>query len=99
MFTVLRSQLYRIVQSYHRLRGSDQYSNIDGSVTVSVPDFGEISSIEDLGRVLISIAYFGPLVENFVDREYERGKSIRAAPYDWRLAPGEKFNITASSYS
>ena len=32
--------------------------------------------------------YFYELVQYFVDRGYERGKSIRAAPYDWRLAPG-----------
>ena len=83
--TVLYNHNYRL--SYNR--DLDQYSNIDGSVMVSVQGFGETSSVEDLGRILISIAYFGPLVEYFVDRGYERGKSIRAAPYDWRLAPGE----------
>ena len=32
--------------------------------------------------------YFHDFVEYFVDRGYERGKTIRAAPYDWRLAAG-----------
>ena len=37
-----------------------------------------------------TIEYFHKIVDYFVDREYKRGKTIRAAPYDWRLAAGMK---------
>ena len=33
------------------------------------------------------------MVDYFVDREYKRGKTIRAAPYDWRLAAGRKHKM------
>ena len=32
--------------------------------------------------------YFHTFVEYYVAKGYERGKTIRSAPYDWRLAPG-----------
>ena len=32
--------------------------------------------------------YFHTFVEHYVAKGYERGKTIRSAPYDWRLAPG-----------
>lgn len=53
-------------------------------ITVSVPGFGGTDSVEFLGFV----PYLETFVSYFVDRGYERGKSIRAAPYDWRLAAG-----------
>eukprot|EP00731_Ephydatia_muelleri_P033295 Em0027g43a len=37
------------------------------------------------------IAGFGDTFEYFVDRGYQRGKSIRAAPYDWRLAADQLY--------
>ena len=42
----------------------------------------------DLSGLIPKFPYFNEFVEYFVNREYERGKTIRAAPYDWRLAPG-----------
>ena len=32
--------------------------------------------------------YFHDIVANFVDKGYSRGETIRAAPFDWRFAPG-----------
>ena len=63
------------------------------NMKIVVPDFGETSSIEYLSRNLILskfklLKYFNRMVEYFVERGYKRGKTIRAAPYDWRLAAG-----------
>lgn len=69
-------------------KNSDQYSSGDDDIDVNVPGFGDTDTVEDLGQVFVRIEYFHSLVEYFVDRGYERGKDIRAAPYDWRLAPG-----------
>ena len=65
------------------------------NVDIRVPDFGGTSSVETLGKL---IPYLREMVEYFVDRGYQRGKDIRAAPYDWRLAAGDAFReiITAS---
>ena len=96
------TKLYRtpiwitILHILHRLEYDstlDQYSNADDDVTVTVPDFGNTGSVEDLGQGLLPIRAFRTFVDYFVDRGYERGKSIRAAPYDWRLAPGESINV------
>ena len=68
----------------------DQYSDLFYFVvTVNVPGFGDTYTVADLGQNSIRAPYFGPFIRYFVDRGYVRGKSIRAAPYDWRLAPGE----------
>ena len=56
---------------------------------MTVPGFGETESVEQLGNGLFYIPYLKDFVEYFVERGYERGKTIRAAPYDWRLAPSE----------
>lgn len=66
----------------------DQYSSGDNDITVSVPGFGGTATVEDLGQGVIDVLYFDEFVDYFVNRGYERGKDIRAAPYDWRLAPG-----------
>ena len=34
------------------------------------------------------VQYFHTMVKHFVELGYERGVTIRAAPYDWRLAEG-----------
>ena len=41
--------------------------------------------------------YFHTFVQYFVDRGYVRGKTIRAAPYDWRLSAGEHLHIIRST--
>ena len=65
---------------------NNRYSNADG-VDIEVPGFGQTDTVEyidDLGLLGI----FHNFVEFFVARGYVRGESIRAAPYDWRLAAG-----------
>lgn len=74
-------------------RNTGQYSSSSDLITVEVPGFGETSTVENLsGEFLTSLIplldYFRDFVDYFVARGYERGTSIRAAPYDWRLAPG-----------
>ncbi len=65
---------------------------------IIVPDFGGTSAIEYLTTGFLNlIPYFRDMVEYFVKRGYQRGKSIRGAPYDWRLAAGEKFVDTTVS--
>ena len=63
----------------------------NNKVKIKVPGFGDTSSVEYLNPGLIyKRAYLNEMVDYFVDREYKRGKTIRAAPYDWRLAAGMK---------
>ena len=69
-------------------RNTGQYSSTSDSITVSVPGFGDTYSVERLSGGLITFPYFNGFVDYFVKRGYERGRSIRAAPYDWRLGPG-----------
>ena len=58
-------------------------------VHIKVPGFGDTSSVEYLNPGFIdSFEYFHKTVKYFVDRGYKRGETIRAAPYDWRLAAG-----------
>ncbi len=63
------------------------YSNLPG-IQVRVPGFGYTNTVEfiDTGN---NYAYFYNMVEYFVTtRNYVRNVTIRAAPFDWRLAPG-----------
>ena len=62
-------------------------------VFIRVPGFGDTSSIEYLDPALSHPGeYFAPFVESLVDKfGYVRGKSIRAAPYDFRFGPGLTF--------
>ncbi len=64
------------------------YTNSPG-VEVRVPGFGETETVEflDTDKTMESFYTF---VEYFVAKGYERGKSIRAAPYDWRFGPGKR---------
>ena len=67
---------------------TNSYYN-NSQVKIHVPGFGKTSGVEYLDPGWIDlIPYFHDMVEYFVDRGYVRGKSIRAAPYDWRLAAG-----------
>ena len=76
----------------HRLnfdRRTGQYSSTSDDITVSVPGFGSTETVETMSRGLVlQFHYFKEFVDYFVKRGYERGKSIRAAPYDWRVGPG-----------
>ena len=70
-------------------RNTGQYSSGDDDIKIKVPGFGETETVEELSQTgLQDLPYFDSLVKYFVDRGYERGKSIRAAPYDWRYGPG-----------
>ena len=69
-------------------RNTGQYSSTSDSITVSVPGFGDTYSVERKGNGLFTFPLFDVFVGYFVKRGYERGRSIRAAPYDWRLGPG-----------
>ena len=76
----------------HFNRSTGEYSNTQG-VETRVPGFGNTSCVENLDPTapfLSKTSYFDLLVEHFVQLGYERGESIRAAPYDWRLAAGMK---------
>jgi hypothetical protein len=37
----------------------------------------------------LSVGYMHTLVQNLVNNGYVRDETVRAAPYDWRLEPGE----------
>ncbi len=59
------------------------------NVKIHVPGFGDTNGVEYMSTGLVNLApYFHKAVVYFVERGYERGKTIRAAPYDWRLAAG-----------
>ena len=59
---------------------------------IFVPHFGETVGVEYMNpsRLVYGEDYFNQMVEYFVQNGYERGKTICAAPYDWRLAAGMK---------
>ena len=61
---------------------SRRWDNNAGVLT-RVPGFGDTSRIEALDTNGI-VKYFKPLVDQLVDIGYERGASIRGAPFDWR---------------
>ena len=71
---------------------TDSYANASG-VEVRAPGFGETGSVENLANDFLQtftdmVNAFEDMVDYFEDRGYEVGKTIRAAPYDWRLAAG-----------
>lgn len=64
-------------------------SNAPG-VDIRVPGFGKTFSVEYLDRSKLA-GYFHTLVQNLVNNGYVRDETVRAAPYDWRIAPnGQK---------
>ncbi|KAE8609336.1 hypothetical protein XENTR_v10011779 [Xenopus tropicalis] len=64
-------------------------SNAPG-VDVHVPGFGKTYSVEYLDKSKLA-GYFHTLVQNLVNNGYVRDQTVRAAPYDWRIAPnGQK---------
>ena len=56
-------------------------------VETRVPGFGDTSSIEYLDTDHL-IKYFSAMVERLVSWGYERGVTVRGAPYDFRYGPG-----------
>ena len=57
-------------------------------VETRVPGFGQTNTIEYLDTNNM-VKYFKPMVDALVSWGYERGTSVRAAPYDFRYAPGK----------
>ena len=66
---------------------TNNYSAAEG-VTVSVPGFGNTSTVEFIDPADSALDYLHIFVDYFIQRGYVRGRNIRAAPYDWRLAAG-----------
>ncbi|XP_002739024.1 lysosomal phospholipase A and acyltransferase-like [Saccoglossus kowalevskii] len=59
-------------------------------VDVKIPHFGNTSSVEWLDPSKVSYgSYFAPLVDKLITLGYERGITVRGAPYDFRKAPNE----------
>ena len=92
---ILLNALYNRMQYFYiRLRydqNTNTYSDMEG-VNVSVPGFGETNTVECLEDSTIlcdtisRLRLYNTFVDYFVARGYQRGVTIRAAPYDWRLA-------------
>ena len=79
----------------HRLLYDSETNSFHNNtnVKIRVPSFGKTDGVEFLTTGFIDLLpYFHDMVEYFVDRGYKRGRSIRAAPYDWRLAAGKTVN-------
>ena len=58
-------------------------------MTIQAKDFGQTDGVEYIDKP--SIPYLVNFVNFFVEKYgYKRGSSIHAAPYDWRLAAGNK---------
>ena len=75
---------------------TNTYGNKTGT-EIKVSGFGGTCKVEYLASNPVETSctwqlpvgnYFHTFVGYFADRGYQRGKSIRAAPYDWRLAAG-----------
>ena len=75
-------------------QSTNTYRDMEG-VNVSVSGFGNTSTVECLEdstflcEAIPQLRTFKNFVDYFVARGYQRGVTIRAAPYDWRLAAGE----------
>ena len=68
---------------------SGRFSNSPG-VQSRIPYFGDTKGIEYLDPSTKRVGeYFGSFVQALVDSGYVRGQNIRAAPYDFRNAPGK----------
>lgn len=57
-------------------------------VETRVPGFGTTETIEYLDTQNL-IAYFKSIVDTLVSLGYERGVSVRGAPYDFRYGTGK----------
>uniref|UniRef100_W5LWA9 Lecithin-cholesterol acyltransferase n=1 Tax=Lepisosteus oculatus TaxID=7918 RepID=W5LWA9_LEPOC len=69
-------------------RTTRKSSNAPG-VEIRVPGFGQTYPVEFLDTNKLT-GYFHTMVEHLVNFGYVRNETIRAAPYDWRIAPNEQ---------
>lgn len=67
---------------------SGRVSNAPG-VQIRVPGFGKTESVEYVDDNKLA-GYLHTLVQNLVNNGYVRDETVRAAPYDWRLAPHQQ---------
>ena len=76
--------------SLHYDSATKKYRNTEG-VQIETRNFGGTDSVEYLDpstKFFGTTNYFHDLVKHFVGKGYKRGETIRGAPFDWRLAPG-----------
>lgn len=66
---------------------SNTVTNAPG-VETRVPGFGNTDTIDYLDTDNI-VSYFSPMTDTLVSWGYERGVTVRAAPYDFRYGPGK----------
>ena len=72
----------------HYNQTSRKMGNTPGVIT-RTPDFGNTSAIEWLDPTFHAVGiYFFPFIEKLCGMGYQRGKTIRAAPYDFRYDAG-----------
>ena len=58
-------------------------------VTYRVPGFGDTNTVEHLDPTKLGV-YMAPFIKHLVTKcGYERGKDLRAAPYDFRRDPSK----------
>ncbi|XP_028814120.1 phosphatidylcholine-sterol acyltransferase [Denticeps clupeoides] len=69
-------------------RTTRQTSNAPG-VEVRVPGFGQTYPVEFLDTNRLT-GYMHTMVQHLVNMGYVRNETVRAAPYDWRIAPNEQ---------
>ncbi|XP_014163220.1 phosphatidylcholine-sterol acyltransferase [Geospiza fortis] len=69
-------------------RTSRKMSNAPG-VHIRVPGFGKTYSVEYLDQSKLA-GYLHTMVQNLVNNGYVRDKTVRAAPYDWRVGPQQQ---------
>lgn len=69
-------------------RTTRKTSNAPG-VEVRVPGFGQTYPVEFLDTNRLA-GYFHTMVQHLVNMGYVRNETVRAAPYDWRIAPNEQ---------
>lgn len=73
-----------------------EYNNVTRKTTnspgvdIRIPGFGNTSTVEWLDPSQLSLTeYFKAVVSTLLTQKYERGISVRGAPYDFRKAPNE----------
>ena len=69
------------------LFNNGEYFNCEG-VQIRAAGFGGTSSIEYLDPDNFLVPYLIDFVEFFTKHGYVKEISLRGAPYDWRLTPG-----------
>nr|XP_033797175.1 phosphatidylcholine-sterol acyltransferase-like isoform X3 [Geotrypetes seraphini] len=72
-------------------RTTRKTSNAPG-VDIRIPGFGKTSSVEFIDKGQLA-GYLHTLVQHLVNNGYVRDETVRAAPYDWRIAARDNEGI------